>query len=899
MAGALSLFAALRGRSRPLDGMWRMAAAHDGQGIEPGYGAPDFDDSDWNSAHLPHLRQSTVEQDTLWYRHRFTAEPLPRAERVLLRFGGAFYTTHAWLNGVMLGGHEGYFQPFGFDITDCLRQGDNLLAVRCRFPVEAAAFKRKTAVAGIFADWDCKPYPSAYYPHLPAPSAWTVPIGLWQPASLHASGPLLIEWLNIFPEVIDAQWPARPEEPGAESATLRIKASLRNLTAVSQSACVTIGITPHNFAGETQAHGQWPVMLEGHESRQVELSLALPRPRLWLPWTHGQPWLYQATATLNGQNQSGPGDEAVQVFGVRQIRAEMGPDRWEWWLNGRRVFPKGSNYISDFYLDRVSQEGLGGDIELARGANLDLLRVHAHIAPPDFYRLCDEQGLMVMCDFPLIWTYAFDLPPAEEAAFRASVHQQVEDMVQLLGSRPSIVLWSMHNEPPWTPDGSFLGRAIHEARTNAEMDRASAARVRELDSTRPVIAASGENDQHLYHGWYTGGWRDNRELRPTFPTEFGVQALPNLDSPFWATVNANWPVDADDPTWAHAGYQSIFWASPGAGPPSQYATLADYVAESQAYQAFYVRYVIDQWRRRKFNPVGGYVHFLFTDGWPAITWSVLDYYRLAKAGYQALGEASRPVRVCLDFEDGFVVENVFHLVYPVGAALTVALHLVNDDYRLGGRVQVRWWIQRRDGRRVRTFVGRIRARIASGLGKGRVVTWLPHAHEGSRLVQAVQIPLADSGEYTFHAQVAQGRRLLDENRFDFRVGGAQPVRQLRRRVPGVLIRKVYQTGSLRHTADGFTFSLRNPAMPLILQRLCEVRVDGSSIDLTQVDLFCGGIARRASTITPHAPLDFPSGERLTVVVRERALAPGAHDLQFGAQFLGLGEIWAQVRDKLV
>jgi len=90
-------------------------------------------------------------------------------------------------------------------------------------------------------------------------------------------------------------------------------------------------------------------------------------------------------------------------------------------------------------------------------------------------------------------------------------------------------------------------------------------------------------------------------LAPAFPTEFGVQALPNLHSPFWTMVNTNWPVEADDPGWAHAGYQSIVWAGPGVGAPAQFASLAEYVAESQAYQDFYIRYTIDQWRRQKFQ----------------------------------------------------------------------------------------------------------------------------------------------------------------------------------------------------------------------------------------------------------------------------------------------------------
>ena len=398
-----------------------------------------------------------------------------------------------------------------------------------------------------------------------------MPVGLWQPVALVTSGPVLIESFNVFPSLPNPVWPTIGPMPArAKSADLRLALRLRNLTSLPQTARVSVAVSPANWAASSDgpaARAEWDLALEPGEAREVAYSLVLDKPA---PVAALDP---RRAVSLSGPPAHRGGQRrqrSNQTFGVREVRAEIAPGRWDWWLNGRRIFPKGSNYVSDFYLDRVTPEGLRRDLALARGANLDLLRVHAHIAPPEFYRLCDEQGLLVMCDFPLIWTYGYGLPPAEEAAFRASVFEQAEAMVHLLGSRPSIVLWSLHNEPPWTPDGAFLGHEIQQAGTNREMDQASAARVRALDPTRPAIPASGELDQHLYHGWYTGAWLDNRDLHPPFPTEFGVQALPNQESPVWATVNTNWPVDPDDPSWAHAGYQSIFWASPGVGLPAQY-----------------------------------------------------------------------------------------------------------------------------------------------------------------------------------------------------------------------------------------------------------------------------------------------------------------------------------------
>lgn len=48
-----------------------------------------------------------------------------------LKFEGVDYFADVWLNGVKIGHHEGYFQPFMFDITDHINyEGRNFLAIR-------------------------------------------------------------------------------------------------------------------------------------------------------------------------------------------------------------------------------------------------------------------------------------------------------------------------------------------------------------------------------------------------------------------------------------------------------------------------------------------------------------------------------------------------------------------------------------------------------------------------------------------------------------------------------------------------------------------------------------------------------------------------------------------------
>ena len=52
-----------------------------------------------------------------------------------------------------------------------------------------------------------------------------------------------------------------------------------------------------------------------------------------------------------------------------------------------------------------------------------------------------------------------------------------------------------------------------------------------------------------------------------------------------------------------------------------------------------IRFHIETLRRLKYRPTGGFCHFSFADGYPAVSWSVLDHERRPKAGYEA---ARRP-----------------------------------------------------------------------------------------------------------------------------------------------------------------------------------------------------------------------------------------------------------------
>lgn len=101
--------------------------------------APGYDDSDWCKVNLPRafnedeaFRVSIEElTDTvMWYRKHFKVPGYSEGKKVFLEMEGIRMAGRFWLNGKEIGLHENGVTAFGFDLTPCLKEGENILAVR-------------------------------------------------------------------------------------------------------------------------------------------------------------------------------------------------------------------------------------------------------------------------------------------------------------------------------------------------------------------------------------------------------------------------------------------------------------------------------------------------------------------------------------------------------------------------------------------------------------------------------------------------------------------------------------------------------------------------------------------------------------------------------------------------
>ena len=129
----------------------------------------------------------------VWYHCEFGIEDLDEAglgaqgERLLVHFGAVDYRCKVWLNGILLGDHEGGHTPFSFDATQALRDDQPVqsLVVRAEdLPDDVAQPRGKQ-------DWEVDPHVIWYHRTT----------GIWQPVWLEAAPSVAVENLSWHPDV--------------------------------------------------------------------------------------------------------------------------------------------------------------------------------------------------------------------------------------------------------------------------------------------------------------------------------------------------------------------------------------------------------------------------------------------------------------------------------------------------------------------------------------------------------------------------------------------------------------------------------------------------------------------------------------------------------------------------
>ncbi|HVU25648.1 MAG TPA: beta-galactosidase GalA [Opitutus sp.] len=377
-----------------------------------------YSDAGWRRVDLPHdwavelpfdehadaahgfkaLGPDYPQNDIGWYRKTFDLPAVDEGRRLWLAFDGVFRDCTVFVNGWLVGHHEGGYNGFRYDISDVANYGGpNVVAVR----VDASQFE------GWF-------YEGA---------------GIYRHVWLEKTAPLAVAPDGVF---VYSTFPAGAPEGPAE---LHLEARVKN--AGHESADASVAWEVFSPTGERVAHAEQSTSLDANEQVELDDAVSVDVPSLWSPET---PRLYKLVTTVTS------GDETVDrvetVFGIRTFGfdAEKG-----FLLNGKVYELKGTCNHQD-------HAGVGAALPDAlqyfRIAQLKKMGANAyrtaHNPPtPELLEACDRLGMLVMDESRLLGSSAANLEKWDEQIRRDRNHA-------------SVAIWSVGNEE-FSAQGSAIG----------------------------------------------------------------------------------------------------------------------------------------------------------------------------------------------------------------------------------------------------------------------------------------------------------------------------------------------------------------------------------------------------------------------------------------------------------
>ena len=698
----------------------------------------------------------------VWYKRRF-ADPrsadLPESPpRVQLHFHAVDYLADVWLNGEHLGHHEGYFAPFGFDVTERLRK-DNALLVAVQDPLDdldPSEFffrHRKRVIKGTLKYHDSRPggLPGRMTsPLAPGddPWVWTsewgqsmTTAGITGPVELVRTGEVSLDALFVTPLA-------------AAAGGIQLAAVMTNHTAAARPVRLHLEVGDERAALE--------VTLPPGAGR-VDARTELPTLEPWEPVhsPRGRPALHELAAVVSDPGGDRALDRRTLTFGIRRARVVIGDDGRARHLevNERPVFVKAVNYIPWQHFAEVGRSFYDRDMRMLADAHANSVGVHAHVQSPHCYDATDSAGVLVFQDFPLQWFY--DCGTETNPGFVQNACHQIADMAYLLHGHPSVVYYACHNEPlrqfvPTKPDDDTPERDLGER----HLDEALEATLRSVDDSRHVHQASGIGDDvHEYQGSLSGGSLYRVGEQPAwFVSEYGFWTVGPQAEKFG---DERWPPD-DEQMRQWVSRLSFIGSTCGfAGLPSRYPSLAVWSEATLAYGAALAKHQTEWFRAHRGHPFMGYRWHFWSDWWGYAGGGLVDVDRVTKRTYDAYRDASRPLLV-LALADRSVYE-------PGDVALPVVV--VNDTHE-PWRGDVQWEVHEAsssviapdpDGSRIGlAFPATDGALVAVPRNRGRVL------ERGTLTVEAPAEAATDVGSVTVVLEPGQARTIVfrwdgDEN----------------------------------------------------------------------------------------------------------------------------------------
>lgn len=404
------------------------------RGDFPGAERAAYDDSRWEHIGLPHsfsipyFMSSEFYTGYGWYRKTLPLSREDLRKELYLEFDGVFQEAEIYVNGSLAGTHRGGYTGFCVRITPFAQQGDNQVAVRVN---------------------------NLWRPDLaPRGGEHVFSGGIYRNVRLVKKHPVHIDWYGTW-----ITTPTLAANQG-RSSTVRVRTEVVNESGKADSYTLRSKVM--------DSHGQ---VLSVQETTQEvnpgqpvtfdQTTEELAGVALWSP---AHPRLYTLVSELyHGEELI---DQEENTFGFRWF--EWTADRG-FFLNGEHYYFHGANVHQDQagWGDAVTEEAMRRDVRMIKEAGFDIIRGSHYPHAPAFAKACDQEGMLFWSETafwatagPKVdgsWTAsAYPVRAQDIEEFERTAVQQLTDMIRINRNSPSIVVWSVSNEPFFTDDSTLL-----------------------------------------------------------------------------------------------------------------------------------------------------------------------------------------------------------------------------------------------------------------------------------------------------------------------------------------------------------------------------------------------------------------------------------------------------------
>ncbi len=403
------------------------------RGDFPGAERAAYDDSRWEHIGLPHsfsipyFMSSEFYTGYGWYRKTLPLSREDLRKELYLEFDGVFQEAEIYVNGSLAGTHRGGYTGFCVRITPFAQQGDNQVAVRVN---------------------------NLWRPDLaPRGGEHVFSGGIYRNVRLVKKHPVHIDWYGTW-----ITTPTLAANQG-RSSMVRVRTEVVNESDKAGSYTLRSKVVD----GQGQVLAVKETAQEVNPGQPVTFDQTTEELAGVALWSPAHPRLYTLVSELyHGEELI---DQEENTFGFRWF--EWTADRG-FFLNGEHYYFHGANVHQDQagWGDAVTEEAMRRDVRMIKEAGFDIIRGSHYPHAPAFAKACDQEGMLFWSETafwatagPKVdgsWTAsAYPVRAQDIEEFERTAVQQLTDMIRINRNSPSIVVWSVSNEPFFTDDSTL------------------------------------------------------------------------------------------------------------------------------------------------------------------------------------------------------------------------------------------------------------------------------------------------------------------------------------------------------------------------------------------------------------------------------------------------------------